>query len=391
MKILLVNSDLAKNRGDRAIAEGIIALVRHHLPGATITGVSEQAERDTQWFGIRFLPMDALSLNPLDWIRLLVEARRSDLVLWGGGELLKDYTNKAALWYWAVKVALLRIVNRNIVGVYQGIGPTYSERSRRSIAWTVGRTRLFIAREAESAQRLRDWGADVPIHASSDPAVIPPASPESADADTFFDDFVAIGPRRWFHYERGGLLPFRYRRKSPGEEYTRYVTSLVSIIDTEIGAGRNVLLVPMHMGAGEGDVSLCAELRGACKDPGRVRILDSDDVSPSALRGIISRARHFVGIRLHSTILALSAGVPAITYYYVDKGRQFFDQVGMNDFARPIETMLEPDFADRHRELVGRLEEEHSTVSRVLTERIDALRDDVMTSFRRVYDTNTTD
>ena len=34
MKILLINSDLASNRGDRAIAEGNILLIRKHFPEA---------------------------------------------------------------------------------------------------------------------------------------------------------------------------------------------------------------------------------------------------------------------------------------------------------------------------------------------------------------------
>ena len=54
MKVLLINSDLAKNRGDRAIAEGNIELIRRRWPEAKITGLSEQAARDRAWYGIDF-------------------------------------------------------------------------------------------------------------------------------------------------------------------------------------------------------------------------------------------------------------------------------------------------------------------------------------------------
>src|SRR5690606_13497512 len=103
-KVLLINSDLAKNRGDRAIAEGNIELIRRRFPGAKITGISQFPRRDAKWYGIDFLDMNFQSLNPYQTLRLCLEARKHDVVLWGGGEILKDYTNKAALWYWVIKI-----------------------------------------------------------------------------------------------------------------------------------------------------------------------------------------------------------------------------------------------------------------------------------------------
>ena len=55
MKILLINSDVAKNRGDRAIAEGLLELIRTHQPDAKITGLSEESERDEEWYSICLL------------------------------------------------------------------------------------------------------------------------------------------------------------------------------------------------------------------------------------------------------------------------------------------------------------------------------------------------
>ena len=43
-----------------------------------------------------------------------------DLVLWGGGEILKDYTNKLSLFYWAIKLWAVSLANPNLVGAFQG-------------------------------------------------------------------------------------------------------------------------------------------------------------------------------------------------------------------------------------------------------------------------------
>ena len=73
--VLLVNSDLAVNRGDRAIAEGNVQLVKDRFPDARVTILSQHPERDSRWYGADVLNMDFQSLNPLDLVRLLRAAR----------------------------------------------------------------------------------------------------------------------------------------------------------------------------------------------------------------------------------------------------------------------------------------------------------------------------
>jgi polysaccharide pyruvyl transferase WcaK-like protein len=102
----------------------MVELIRDVIPNAEITSLSQFQARDEQWFGIRFLPFSPYSTSPADYLKLLAEARRSDLVMWGGGELLKDYTNKLSLFYWALKLSGIRIMNKKVIGAFQGIGPT---------------------------------------------------------------------------------------------------------------------------------------------------------------------------------------------------------------------------------------------------------------------------
>ena len=217
MRILLINSDLAANRGDRAIAQGLITLAQSTFPEAHITAVSERAPRDRQWYGVNILDQGIHSLNPRDLVRLLREARRADLVLWGGGELLKDYTNKLGLWYWSVKIALVARVAPKVVGAFQGIGPTHAPSSRRAIARVVSRTSTFLTRDGESRDKLVAWGVDpARVVASFDSAVVVQTPKDVLTEDVwqragmdaeFRSSFVTLAPRDWFHYRRGGILP----------------------------------------------------------------------------------------------------------------------------------------------------------------------------------------
>lgn len=406
-RILLINSDLAKNRGDRAIAEGNILLIKERFPNATITGISHEPQRDRQWYGIDFIDMHFQSVHPIELLRLCRLARSQDIVLWGGGEILKDYTNKAALWYWVLKISFIRLFNKNIYGMYQGIGPTRSAFSRKLIVYIVNRMEHFIVRDQESRDKLIEWGASASkVTAASDPAVLP--SPQAINNDlqeklrrdydidsAFLDNFVCIGPRDWFHYKTSGILPFKYKKKlamllgkqtdtTPSPEnraYHRQLHALTRHITEDLGL--NVLFVPMHME--ESDVQLCNELKAESSQPGSIRVLANDTLSPIELRDTMSTAKLMIGFRLHSNIIAVSSGVPSLNIYYVDKGRVFFDQIKQSKFALPIESVLRPDFGVVTHNLIQQLLKNQSAHRSAISSQTKILRQDIRHAFNKAF------
>lgn len=387
MKVLILNSDLSKNRGDRAIAEGLIELIRAKFDDVTITGLSETADRDAAWFGVQFLSMDANTVNPLQWLRLAWHVSRSDLVLWGGGEILKDYTNKLALWYWAVKITWLRLFNRRIVGAFQGIGPTYGKSSRRLVAYCVNRCRRFALRDAESVTKLIDWGVDsTRLIASTDPAVCVRQTDKTDDSALTTEereDFIAIAPRNWFHYQPGGILPHRMRSTNTGNtaDNVLYRQRIGELIQLAGEHARHVVLVPMHM---REDVDFCNALAASVDSDLNVTVLGEDVLSPSALRQLLSQARAMIGFRLHATIIATSVNVPSLNVYYVDKGRLYFEQIEQSRFAFDIETLLDDQRFDDVKRAFGKLLAESATVRAALTPRTKALQDDLTAAFERL-------
>lgn len=405
--ILLINSDLAKNRGDRAIAEGNIELIKQQFPDARITGISQFTERDSKWYGIDFLDMDFQSLSPFQLLRLCLVARRHDIVLWGGGEILKDYTNKAALWYWVLKMAFVSLANRNLYGAYQGVGPTKARSSKRLIVFIVNRCKTFIVRDNESRDKLVEWGVDPKkVRAASDPAVLPrpdkmPLGLETkvrrdfAIDDDFLNDFICIGPRDWFHYKPSGILPFKYKKRlyklvgkrintatKQHDHYIEQLSSAISALTKQYDT--NILFVPMHME--ESDTELCQLLKKKSADPNRVRIIDKDTLSPSELRSMIACAKAMVGFRLHSNIIGVSAGVPSVNIYYVDKGRVFFDQIKQSRFAMPIERVLDDSFEADLLKLFDKLLKDRVKVKKEINQATTNLRSSVVTTFRETFD-----
>ena len=390
MRVLIVNSDLPRNRGDRAILAGLIEVVRTRWPGADVTALSQFDARDSRWFGTGFLPQSPYSTNPDPVSSPAPGSPTIGCRPVGGGELLKDYTNRLGLLYWALKATGLRLVNRQLFGAYQGIGPTGARSSRRMIVYSGTPPRLSRAGR-RMAEKLRAWGVRVAVTPSFDPAVLAPIEPWSdglaervqtalgAQAD-FLDDVVGISVRRWFHYRRGGWLPFSFRRSSEDTHdfrlYRQHVVELVDRITKD--SDSNVMFIPMHMASTEGDDTFARDIVLRMRRPERARVLDNDSLSPAELTAVIWRCRYFVASRLHSAILATSAGVPAMALYYVPKGRLFFEQLDLPELALPIEVMLKKSAVDEVWPLVTRLREDRDALVATIAERIDYMAKQVL-------------
>jgi polysaccharide pyruvyl transferase WcaK-like protein len=385
MKVLILNSDSPHNRGDRAILQGLVALIGDTIPGAEITALSQFQERDQGWFGIRFLPFSPYSVSPIHYLSLLREAARSDLVLWGGGELLKDYTNKLSLIYWLLKIWGVRLVNRNLVGAFQGIGPTSGKLSRRVIVVTVNLCREFLVRDGESAEKLTGWGVRSKIRSSFDPAVYLTQDLAAGERRA-----IGFGLRRWFHYRPGGLLPARFRPSALGansqtaaeRNYLKHSAQLADLLIEKFDAP--LVFFPMHLGPGEDDAGFAREVIARMRHGNRTRILAADDCSPTEYLARIADCRVFVASRLHSAILATVAQVPTICLYYVDKGRVFFEQLGLAKYSRPIAELLEREAAQELAALALDADKQAAKIRKTQSAALTKMREQLRADFAAV-------
>jgi len=392
MKILIINSDSPNNRGDRAILIGGIKLLRYQYPDADIWSLSENSQRDEEWFGIRFLPMGVYSINPLQWLRLCFFAKSCDLVVWGGGELLKDYTNKLGLIYWVIKICSIRFFGVKIYGFYQGIGPTYSTFSKKLIAYVINKTETFFTRDNESREKLMLWGVTAPVVASYDPAILCDAEPLDQNekfqinkdfeiTDHFLSNAIGIGVRNWFHYKKYSWIPFRFKkmfgigRSAIFPKSEQYKKQLALLCDTIIKKyDINIVFFPMHMSLCEGDVQFSMQIRAYMKYKECARIVDKDTLSPKTFHSAIGTCKVFIGSRLHSFILATTAYVPAIILYYVDKGRIFAEQAGAQKYSLPIENVLDDKTVTHISNMITEVLKERKSINQRTRHHLNSMR-----------------
>jgi polysaccharide pyruvyl transferase WcaK-like protein len=114
----------------------------------------------------------------------------------------------------------------------------------------------------------------------------------------------------------------------------------------------------------------------------RTRILAADDCSPSEFLARVADCRVFVASRLHSAILASVAQVPAVCLYYVDKGRLFFDQLGLAKFSRPIEDLLDRAAVAELTELASLADRDRAKLTKTQQQSLGRMRERLRSDFQ---------
>lgn len=351
MKILILNGDSSSNRGDRAILLGNILLLKKSFPNSEVRAFSYYPERDEEWYNIKFYDRSSVyaKIKSIFW---------SDVIMWGGGELIQDDTSKVKIPYWFFNILILSFLFRKkIVALGQGLGPVKSRINKVLTKLMVNRLYLFFSRDNYSKENLRKIGVKVPIISSYDPAIL--VSDEIVKSKSNLSDYltskgfkvekkdkiVGVGVRRWFHHS-GSWIPHKYAfkyglRKIPGEkEFTEMKRNLAKLLDNLVRKkGFKVVFFPMYTPKHESDDVVSEEVLNLMKEKEKGFVI-KDDFSPLKYSGLIFGTDLFFGIRLHSTILSSSLGIPSLTFYYVEKGKSYFEQIKIPECSFKIDDLL---------------------------------------------------
>jgi polysaccharide pyruvyl transferase WcaK-like protein len=375
MRFLVLPGDVRRNFGDTAICLGVVSLLRALDRDASIAVACGTPLLPGGFEGVAFLGSD---------LAVAREARRADLVAWGGGQLLAGNRSRAKVPLWVARIGLLRALGARIVGVAQGIGPLPRRSDARLAARAVGWTAAFSVRDEESRRLLVEAGVpEGRVRVTADPALLlAPAGALPAAPDRPPGSRPALGLSfRWTaHHRAGRVVPFRFqpasvRRRVFAQPAYRNFAARVTELATRLASDLDVdlRLFPTYRAPWESDEPLADAVADAVRDPDRVRVVRpvrSLDEMLAELR----RLDFFVGMPMHSTILSTSQGVPTLALPYEAKGSEYFELLGMPEAIgpRPGESA---GWVDRVRERVATLFGERERLRAALAQRIPVLRE----------------
>jgi len=258
------------------------------------------------------------------------------------GDSFSDLYGQSRFWNIVLPKQLAARRSRPLLLLPQTYGP-FCSKSNASVARDAALSaEQAWARDADSLEVLRDLlGSefDPAIHRLGvDMAFGLPAIRPSGQVLEGLDDWLhsSSGPVGFnvsglvWHLGREGEERWGFRA-----DYRRLVVDAVSWLLRN--TDERVLLVPhvfAKSGAMESDTdaaqALLEQLGLAEDSRDRVRVVPGN-LSEQALKWLIGRCSWFCGTRMHSTIAALSSGVPTASIVYSDKAAGVFDQCGQRE------------------------------------------------------------
>jgi colanic acid/amylovoran biosynthesis protein len=380
MKVLILNTCSTLNRGDAAIVLGQIRLLQKYCPDVRITITSKTPALDRTFYapwGVEVLaPLTpALSLYKgfghklaggartlVAWgdkRRLIQALQHSDLVLSCGGGYFYSYRSilpGTTFWQNVIHARLAAFLNKPLIFIPQSFGPFSSSLAHKGVKRLLEKQSIvkIFAREKVSHKLLHRMlnKDDSRIALCPDMALY-----LEGNADQYAlkgepldlpRPILAINLREWAFPEAGDSAPFKR------EEYLNALIAVARFFIQHCGG--SVMVVPQALGPdpSEDDRGICTEFCRKAREripaDGTVQFREPDTSSLTSFMALLSQSAILIGTRLHSCILALLAGVPAISIGYQYKSQGTLDMLGLGRFNRNI-TALSSEW------LIGSVEE----------------------------------
>jgi polysaccharide pyruvyl transferase WcaK-like protein len=339
------------NLGDLASRWGILRALRQ-------LGVEDVTVFNNLDIDLPALPYQTLRYRPFHNLRLdrpaLAALRRADTVLWAVGLDMQDDSSLVRMMYLATTFRLYRLLGLKIICLFQGAGPITTR-----VGHFLGRTVLsqvdtFVARDPGTfalIEKLRPRTNRILAH----DAIFLPGFEEDLSPNQTLDPLfktdgrpvIGINMRQWFHFA-SSILPYQFSQKkylarseTQMQGLIRSMTELVASLRTRQRA--RVLLISAYqknVRPWEDDLPWLARIKSNFADDDEVKLVDAVLTMPDYYN-LMSRLDLMIGMRLHSSLVALRLGVPSINLSYTLKGGDILRHLGLPDSVADLNAFIE--------------------------------------------------
>jgi colanic acid/amylovoran biosynthesis protein len=378
LKILLIGNYACGNRGDSAIARGLIEALEQELPEAEIVMTSRHPVSSAFLLGrpvepdlfyrLRLGPgrIGSLARRALPYQLLLAikspngavqrslpasvrkridHLRKFDAVIQVGGSFFVDLYGIQQ--FETPFAAVLAGTPLFLLG--HSMGPLGGRTYRAFVRQLLLKAKRVKIREPVSLGLLREAGLPLTnVTGGSDTAwLVRSQSPHPPDRRVR-KGLVAITVRE--------LAPFHRRLNTTQEAYER---AFARLADALIDDGYEIVAASTCTGIDSyhrDDRMTALRVRARVKRPDRFSVI-MDELNDVELGQIFAGCDLLVGTRLHSAIIALNFGTPAIAINYEHKSEGIMQQLSMPMLTKPVSALLDGTLVEHVRSVLRNIDD----------------------------------
>lgn len=366
MKWLIINNNSSANRGDAAILQGLLEMIKDSDPKADFYIFSNFPDVAKKIHGLNgstsYLRVYSRKRLPLDLVKffmlyvwsifrryLKIDAKFifskrakdylakidwADCVVSVGGAYINDNYRPGTLGR-LLELYFIKRVQKPVLLIGHSIGPFNVKFYRYLTSFILNRVDLITTRDKSSLSQLREIGVVKPkIVQTADTAfyLAKQLGFSQRKVDRLWNDegittnrqpIVTVSVRKWRFFEGNAI-----------NSHEIFVEKMAEICDRVIkNTGAQIVFL-----------STCTDLGGYAMDDrktaqqviGKMKLGHSArifmaELTPLELISIYQRASMHIGTRMHSNILAMMAGVPCVGIAYEFKTKDLFEMMGFSD------------------------------------------------------------
>ena len=307
-RILLSGYYGFQNTGDEAILAALIAGLRRSFDDLEIIVLSADPDYTMNLHQVK-------SINRLDFKAIITELKTADLLISGGGSLLQDITSYKTIPYYLGLIVIAKIMKTPVFFCAQGVGPINKRLNKKLVAKILNKVDLISVRDQNSKEVLQNCGVEQKITVTADLVfnllvdnnkICSKISQQ--ENINLRQPTIAVSVRPW------------------GDN--SYLDKLVIVLDDLTAKlGVQMLLIPFHY-PDDKEISQLLKKRLTNK----VNLIKGN-YNPQELLAIVSECDLMVGVRLHSLVFAVVAGVPVAGISYDPKVDSFLAQLELESVA----------------------------------------------------------
>lgn len=342
------------NRGDIASRYGILTALANRRTAITALFAARPTHVPGPAAAVEILPYGPLYNLWPGW-RGIKALRQSRAVIWTGGLDLQDDSSLIKLVHTWLIFLSFRLLGLRILLAHQGAGPLVTRTGRWLARRILACVELALLRDRGSFRVLAALTAPERLRLAADGIFLegflegfsgrdaPSGSDLGLLHETRDRPVIGLNIRLWYHFA-GSFVPYQFARERYLRRAQAPMGQLLDALEHVIGELRRrhqarIVLVSMYepdTEAWEDDAPLLQALKRRFAADDEV-VMFADDVPIEEFCRLLGRFDLMIGMRLHSTLIALRAGVPAVHIAYTLKGHDIYADLGLTDWVVDIE------------------------------------------------------